>query len=399
MINLKPRTRYLIVILILILVIAGMWFYQALYGSTGEALKRAENFLFTRRTVSQLGEQGSSRYFFVTNRNEENDDEILENRFGSERGTELNFGIFDASIEPSVGLGMFINPSEWFQSEEIVVSNTKSLQQEAFVEKLRELVETSTHRSLMVVVHGFKERFPSALRKTVFVGHILDINTPVMVFDWPGDQGSSLRGYRNAHRVATESGAGLAKTIELIVNDVKPEKLWLIANSMGGQVVAGAFSHLYQNPEFADADIEIEDVILTAPDVSHDEFNNQFKKEITSLTRNLTVYVSSNDRALVMSRLVNFGDSRRGESTLSTDMLDEAASIAELIDPDSELVTLVDVTPVNRTRNFHNFSLETPEFFDDLYLRLINKQTPHSRGLYQLQTPKGANYWVLTPGR
>jgi esterase/lipase superfamily enzyme len=294
---------------------------------------------------------------------------------------------------------MFINPSEWFQTEEIIVSNTKTLQQEAFVEQLRELVDASPQRSLLIVVHGFKERFPSALRKTVFVGHILDINTPVMVFDWPGDQGSSLHGYRNALRVATESGAELAKTIELIVNDVKPEKLWLMANSMGGQVVAGAFSHLYQNPEFADAGIEIEDVILTAPDVSHEEFDNQFKKEITSLTRNLTVYVSSNDRALVMSRLVNLGDSRRGESTLSADMLDEAAAVAELIDPDSELVTLVDVTPVNRTRNFHNFSLETPEFFDDLYLRLTNQNTPFSRTLYRLETPKGASYWVLTPGR
>ncbi len=399
MINLKPRARYLIVISLLLLVIAGMWFYQALYGSTGEALRRAENFLFTRRAVSELGEQGSSRYFFVTNRNQENDDEILENRFGSERGAELKFGIFDASIEPSVGLGMFINPSEWFQTEEIVVSNTKSLPQAVFVEKLREQVEASPLRSLLIIVHGFRERFPSALRKTVFVGHILDINTPVMVFDWPGDQGSSLRGYRNAHRVATESGAELAKTIELIVNHVKPEKLWLIANSMGGQVVVGAFSHLYQNPEFADADIEFEDVILTAPDVSREAFDNQFKKEITSLTRNLTVYVSSNDRALVMSRLINFGDSRRGESTLSTDMLAEAASISELIDPDSELVTLVDVTPVNRTRNFHNFSLETPEFFDDLYLRLINEKTPHSRALYSLQTQQGTTYWVLTPGR
>jgi len=399
MINLKPRTRYLVVIALLLLVITGMWFYQALYGSTGEALRRAENFLFTRMTISQLGEQGSSRYFFITNRNKTNDEEILENRFGNERGTELKFGIFDASIEPSVGLGMFINPSEWFQTEEIVVSNTKSLQQEVFVEQLREQVAASPHRSLMVVVHGFRERFPSALRKTVFVGHILDINTPVMVFDWPGDQGSSLRGYRKANRVATESGAELAKTIELIVNDVKPEKLWLIANSMGGQVVADAFSLLYRNPEFADAEIEIEDVILTAPDVSQEEFDNQFKKEIASLTRNLTVYVSSNDRALVMSRLINFGDSRRGESTLSTDMLDEAASIVDLIDPDSELVTLVDVTPVNRTRNFHNFSLETPEFFDDLYLRLTNEQTPYSRALYSLKTPEGANYWVLTPGR
>ena len=100
-----------------------------------------------------------------------------------------------------------------------------------------------------------------------------------------------------------------------------------------------------------------------------------------------------------MSRLVNRGDTRRGESTLNPDMLDEAARIVELIDPDSELVTLVDVTPVNRTRNFHNFSLETPEFFDDMFLRLTNEQTPSARPLYQLQTPEGATYWVLTPGR
>jgi esterase/lipase superfamily enzyme len=399
MIKLKSRTRYILIIVLLLLVITGMWVYQVLYGTTGEALRRAENFLFTRMTVAQLGEQGSTRYFFVTNRKKTNDDEVLENRFGSERGTELKFGLFDTRVEPSVGLGMFINPSEWFQNEEIVVKNMEALQQQAFVEQMRKLVNASPQRSLLIVVHGFRERFPSALRKTAFVGHILDINSPVMVFDWPGDQGSSLRGYRRARRVATESGAELAKTLELIVRDVQPDKLWLLANSMGAQVAADAFSHLYRNPEFADAGIEFEDVVLTAPDVSHEEFDNQFKREITSLTRNLTVYVSSNDRALVMSRLVNRGDTRRGESTLSPDMLDEAARVAQLVDPDSELVTLVDVTPVNRTRNFHNFSLETPEFFDDLFLRLTNEQTPFARPLYRLETPDGATYWVLTPGR
>jgi hypothetical protein len=73
--------------------------------------------------------------------------------------------------------------------------------------------------------------------------------------------------------------------------------------------------------------------------------------------------------------------------------------VVELTDADSELVTLVDVTPVNRTRNFHNFSLETPEFFDDLYLRLTNVSAPRSRMLYQLQLPDGGVYWVLTRGR
>ena len=97
--------------------------------------------------------------------------------------------------------------------------------------------------------------------------------------------------------------------------------------------------------------------------------------------------------------MVNLGDKRRGESTPSTDVLDEAAAVIELIDSDSESITLVDVTPVNRTHNFHNFSLETPEFLDDLYLRIVDRNTPHSRGFYHPKTPQGANYRVLTPGR
>ena len=167
---------------------------------------------------------------------------------------------------------------------------------------------------------------------------------------------------------------------------------------MGAQVVVDAFSLLYQDEEFADLDREIEHVVLTAPDVDHQQFNQQFKRELSTLARHLTVYVSSNDRALLVSRLVNRGR-RRGESTLSPDQLDEAIRISELTEPGSDLVSLVDVTPVNRTRNFHNFSLETPEFFDDLYLRLTNPEMPNSRPIYRIQTSDGAVYSVLTRGR
>jgi len=398
MIRVKPRTKYAIFIVFLLLVIVGILLYKTVYVSTGSALQRAEAFLFRRMTVAQLGDQGSMRYFFATNRQLAGGNERLAYRFSRERETELNFGFFDIKVEPSIGLGMFINPSKWFQNEEIKIKNVQALQQEAFVEQLRRLVYDSPQRSLLVVVHGFREEFLSALRKTAFLGHVLDINSPILLFDWPGNQGSSLSGYRRARRVATESGAELAKTLELVIRYVQPEKLWLIANSMGAQVVANAFSHLYQDSDFADAEIELEDVVLTAPDVSHEEFDNQFKREITALTRNLTVYVSSNDRALVMSRIIN-RERRRGESTLSPDMLEEAVRVSDLVEQDNDRITLVDVTPVNRTRNFHNFSLETPEFFDDLFLRLTNEKMPQSRLLYGFQTPEGTNYWVLTPGR
>jgi esterase/lipase superfamily enzyme len=170
---------------------------------------------------------------------------------------------------------------------------------------------------------------------------------------------------------------------------------------MGGEVVVHAFSILYQEADLADAEVEIEDVVLTAPDVDRDEFDRQFKQEIAALARNLTVYVSSNDRALLISRVLNRGR-RLGEATLNPrnpDQSEEAARILELVEPNNELVTLVDVTPVNRTRNFHNFSLETPEFFDDLFLRLTNTDTPSNRLIYQVRTPDGAVYSVLTRGR
>ena len=393
----KRFRKSVLIGLVLILVIAGVFLYFTVYRSTASVLYRAENFLFTRMTVNQLGEQGETRYFFVTNRQKTEDADTLMDRFGNTRAAELRFGLFDTVIEPSLGLGMLINPSEWFQNEEIRIANLESLQREAFVKRLRNIVEASPQRSLLVVVHGFRERFPSALRKTAFVGTILDINSPVMVFDWPGDQGATPAGYRRARTVASESGAELAATLELIINEVRPEKLWLIANSMGGQVVVDAFSDLYQRPGFADRQFEIEDVVLTAPDVGREQFNDQFKQEMAALSRNLTVYVSSNDRALVMSRIIN-RQARLGESTLGPAMREEAARVSDLLEPDDDRVTLVDVTPVNRTRNFHNFSLETPEFFDDLFVRLTNEEVPRTRTLYRLDTPGGA-YWVLTPGR
>ncbi len=382
----------------LVLTGLGVWFYYFYFVSTGAATRHAENFRFRRMTVAKLAEQGDYRFFFITNRRESPGGATLEERFGGERTTGLKFGFFDTQIEPSLGLGMLIDPTEWFQNEEIQLKQVQSLERGAFVGKVRKVVEESPYRSLLVVVHGYREAFPTALRKTAFLGHVIDINSPVLVFDWPGNQGILLQGYRKARQVAEASGAELAQALGLIIREIRPDRLWLLANSMGAQVVVEAFSRLHQEADLADAETEIEDVVLTAPDVDHEEFDAQFKAEINALARDLTVYVSSNDRALLISRIINRGK-RVGESALGPDQLAEAARMAQLVETGSDRLTLVDVTPVNRTRNFHNFSLETPEFFDDLYLRLTNAQTPRSRLIYQIQGPDGAVYWVLTRGR
>ncbi len=394
----RRRLKIGLAVTLVLFVALGGWFYYFYFVGPDAVLERAEAFAFRRMTVAELSEQGSYRFHYVTNRVPGEDSDSLDDRFGSEREGALKFGYFDTHIEPTLGIGMLIDPTEWFQNEEIQIDQISELDRATFVERVRELVEKSPYRSLLVVVHGFREAFPSALRKTAFLGHVLDINSPMLLFDWPGNQGSSLRGYWRGRQVAEASGAELAETLQLVIREIQPERLWLIANSMGAQVVADAFGILYEQADLADADTEIDEVVLTAPDIDHAEFDAQYKQEIMALADQLTVYVSSNDRALLVSRLINRGR-RRGESTVSPDQLEEAARFAELVDPDSDLVTLVDVTPVNRTRNFHNFNLETPEFFDDLFLRLTNQRTPRSRRIYQVKTPEGEVYWVLTQGR
>jgi len=382
-----------------LLVILTGWFYWFYFMSTNAAIRHAESFLFRRMIVSQIDVEGTYRHFFITNRRFETGDAPVEDRYTSDRGEGLSFGTFDTRIQPSLGLGMLLDGTDWFQNEEIRITDVSKLDSEDMLEQLRNVVDRTSGRSLLIVIHGFRERFSSALRKTAFIASVLDIDTPVLVFDWPANQGSSLRGYRASRELADASGADLARALEVIVSEIQPDNLALVANSMGGEVVVSAFNLLYENPDFADSDVEIDHVVLTAPDVDHTAFNEQFKHEIKAFAEDLTVYVSSNDRALLISRLINRGE-RVGESTMSPDMLDEAVMISRLVDPDSDLISLVDVTPVNRTRNFHNFSLETPEFYDDLYLRLTaEERAPRSRRLYRVRTPDDSEYWVLTRGR
>ena len=383
------------------LLVLGAVGYYGFFLSTSEALQRAESFEFRRMQVARVDGDERFRFFFATNRATGADDLPLEERLGAARADRLLLGSFDTEIEPTVGLGRWLDASSWFLDEEIKILNVRQLDTPNFVQQIRAMVAASPHRALLLLVHGYRADFDFALRGTAFLANVLDINAPVMVFDWPGNQGNSWSGYRRAQQVATASAAELAETLRLIVREIRPERLWLVANSMGGQVVVDAFSELYRDAEFGDPEFEIEDVVLTAPDVDRARFTGQFKAELDALARNTTVYVSSNDRALLASRIIN-RSRRLGESTLSkeeSELLGVVEGALELVEPGNDRVSLVDVTPVNRTRNFHNFSLEVPEYFDDIFLRLTNAATPENRQRYQFRTPEGKTYWVLTRGR
>lgn len=377
--------------------VASLLFY-AVYLTTDKALQRAEAFQFQRMTIARLDKHNNYRFFYATNRIIDDPKLPLNELVNPNRSPRLSFGYFDTTIEPTLGLGMFINPTAWFQDEEISIGKIVTQTPAAFSAELRPLVEQSPLQSLLIIVHGYKEEFQTSLRKTAFLSQVLDVNTPTLVFDWPGNQGITIRGYHKARQVAADSGAELAQLLDIVASQIQPQRIWLVANSMGAEVVTHAMAALYQRGDWADDERELDHIVLTAPDVAEEEFTSHFKPRAMALTRRMTVYVSSNDRALVIARIVN-RKKRLGESPINPSQLEEAASFMDMTTIDDQALTLIDVTPVNRTRNFHNFSLQTPEFYDDLYLRLTNAPTPGTRLKYRVQTPEGKEYWVLTRGR
>ena len=81
----RRRTKVILAVVALLILVAAGWIYKSVYLSTGSALQRAESFLFSRMTVARRGEQGAMRYFYITNRAKTEQSDELRYRFGTER--------------------------------------------------------------------------------------------------------------------------------------------------------------------------------------------------------------------------------------------------------------------------------------------------------------------------
>jgi esterase/lipase superfamily enzyme len=336
--------------------------------------------------------------FYATNR--DTSDPETFNGQGPKLGKEISAGTFDVRISPY----MPIEPRVWFDTKQMEWVGQTPLSQDEALAKLRTAVQESPHKSLLIVVWGFRDWFRSAALKTAYTAYVLDINTPVLLFDWPGNQGDGSSGYRASQEVASKSAPDLGRTLARVIRETGAERVWLMGSSMGCDVICQAFAWLETQPELFKGLPKIDHVILSAPDVAADAFDDKFAERIHAVANHLTAYVSSNDRALLMSHFLN-GGRRLGrkaevstppEERSSTYEFEEAAELLDLQAKGALKNTdVVDATPVNRTRNLHHFFTDSPEFFDDLYRHLLQPENTVSRRLHVVRAATGTNYWIL----
>lgn len=343
------------------------------------------------------GDAARFRLFYATNRATDADNRAFDGD-GRRRSDQISVGTFDVRISPR----MMIEPWGWNNAEQIKIVGRAELSQDEALAQLREAVAASPHQSLLVIVWGWRDRFESAALKTAYTAYALDINTPVLLFDWPGNQGDGATGYLASRRAAHESGPALGEILARVARESGAQRIWLLGSSLGAQTICDAFAWMMNEPDLADAGPELDHVVLSAPDVAEHEFNDRFAAEIAALSRNLTAYVASNDRALLMGKIANRSRrlGRPGVTQPEAGEPDEpqlqgALDLLELQAKGANNMAVVDVTPINRTRNLHHFFTDSPEFFDDLYRHLLQPDNPIDRLLYPVRTEQGATFWIL----
>lgn len=309
---------------------------------------------------------------------------------------ETTYGTLDMKISPRLKIGMAL-PDKIDKNGLIGIEKIKRLGVDIFIKQLSEAVKASPHNSILVLVFGYKDGFEATAIKAAYFSYLLDVDTPILLFDWPGDQSFGISGYRKAHSLASASGPYLAGVITKVIRGAKPQKLWIEGSSLGAEVVCAAFDTLYKDPDFANPNRKIDQVLLAAPDVSRGEFSGKFRKEFEVITRKLTAYVSSEDDALLMSGLINHGD-RLGRAKLKIrepKELEETKELLYLESLEPNRLTAIDVTPINTASFKHGYYLECPEFYDDFYMRILDAKPNMNRWLYLLKTKDGGDYWVM----
>jgi esterase/lipase superfamily enzyme len=355
--------------------------------------KRGE---FARRLDAHSDSAAQKYHFFYATTRPAAADLLTDAAAERSVGLSLSLGSFDARIATR----MRVQPLIWEDQEFLEVLPPQHLDPDTFFDELKTASARSPHRSVLIMVWGWKERWATAAAKSAYLSYMLDIDTPVIAFDWPANQGTNARGYLAAQEAARASGAELGRFIESTIERVHPENLWLVALSMGGQVVSDAFDYMAQRPSLNDAEKEIAHVVLAAPDVAGDEFDRKFAAQISRLSRHLTVYVSSTDQALLLSQWLN-RRSRVGRVVTAQpegpdkSQFEVSDRLLTLKAAGSAEIEVVDVTPINRHRNLHHFLTDDPQFLDELYLRLLRPTDPVSRRLYAVRTTAGVSSWIL----
>ncbi len=238
--------------------------------------------------------------------------------------------------------------------------------------------KTGDYREALVFVHGFSVSFEDAARRTAQLAYDLKFAGAPIFFSWPSRGQLSPLDYTADEESARWAVDDLQRFLQEVAAKSGASKVYLIAHSMGNRCLTDALKGMNVA---AGSTAVLREVILTAPDIDADTFERSIAPAITKGNARVTLYASSNDKALAISKSVH-GYRRAGDS-----------SEGVLVVPPIETV---DASSVDTTLDGHSYYGESRAVISDVFSLIHYGKPAYDRlGMRAMKDPRGQAYWLL----
>lgn len=244
-------------------------------------------------------------FLYVTTRRPSDQNGGRSISYTGERSPELNFGAASVHIPKDHKIGRIELPFKWSFFGYTVYEGSFSEDKHFAIRQIGPLTPEqwgkiatakSAQKQALIFLHGYNTSFEDALYRNAQI--VWDLQYPGLsvLFSWAsaGNAGDYFYDRDSAYLAR----GGFVKVLSLLRETYHFEKVDVIAHSMGNLVVLDALSNYARtsNP------VKIGQLIMAAPDVDRDQFL-QMEPDVRKITSGMTLYASSADKALALSRV------------------------------------------------------------------------------------------------
>ena len=354
----------------LILISSGLLFVLSMTACTSDANGETSQTDTTASTTGTVVEEAISQSVpFLTLRNKTGSDEAAE-YFGGERSV-LQAGDCDLSRTPINSLKSISEKAPFYIPDEFV--ELDAIRESSIEDFWQGLQSTSYGRAPVLYTHGFYISFERGCKRASLLKQSLGLKGRFLLFSWPS--AGAILDYTQDEADLYWSVAPLRGVLDNMIDRFGTGNASIVAHSLGTRGVMLALVLIAQAQQ--ESKPLFNQVVLIAPDIDTGIFK-QYLPLIRPLARNMTVYVSSNDSPLALSRQVH-GHPRLGQAGEHLKGL-----------KDIEIIDVSDI-PI-RVPSGHLYHLYQNVVIDDL-IQLINENRPAAQRKNLKSV--GENQWRL----
>ena len=211
---------------------------------------------------------------------------------------QLTYGYAMVSIPGTHDIGNIERPKfKWYKlgfeaesdAKDFRVKAISALDRGTFVDQLK-----TDSDSVMLFIHGYNNSFTDAIFKAAQIAFDANFSGTVVVFSWPS-AGNPLE-YDKDRESAEAASPHLAQLLQLISSEIGKKNIYVVAHSMGNEILANAL----QQDALSKASLSFSEIVMAAPDVDKNVYLSK-ADQIRSVAKNITLYASAADKALLAS--------------------------------------------------------------------------------------------------